>query len=379
MFPLDVSEKEIMLILKSCEAYGRFALHKEASKDGPPHFSTQMRTLLEWTTDKVIPLLIKQQGSTGAATPFGELNISSISAASASPVQPASPSPMQPRRQRTNRNKTPVRDGSFVSTSNEVNIATANDSTALLSHGVAVSLLQSSCAIFSEWLAVGGSGSDVIAQSVCKWCEIFAASTNKTVLQVELLPAFTRLMIELCKFSDFNVLEKLLVSCDEIESEQDDSNINKKTISSLLTCRDVQGIPLAHGVVTAVLGAASLILQKAGTLANEEDKNQGTPYSLSDVWDMHSGSIYSGLSAVLSNKEASVVLTQKLVDRFRQGVDENDSSKVLLFEAKLLSLICANSTEPQVKTAITTLDASKFSGGETVNEVIRNIVENQIA
>ncbi len=81
-----------MLILKSCEAYGRFALHKEASKDGPPHFSTQMRTLLEWTTDKVIPLLIKQQGSTGAATPFGELNISSISAASASPVQPASPS-----------------------------------------------------------------------------------------------------------------------------------------------------------------------------------------------------------------------------------------------------------------------------------------------
>ena len=157
MFPLDVSEKEIMLILKSCEAYGRFALHKEASKDGPPHFSTQMRTLLEWTTDKVIPLLIKQQGSTGAATPFGELNISSISAASASPVQPASPSPMQPRRQRTNRNKTPVRDGSFVSTSNEVNIATANDSTALLSHGVAVSLLQSSCAIFSEWLAVGGS------------------------------------------------------------------------------------------------------------------------------------------------------------------------------------------------------------------------------
>jgi hypothetical protein len=286
---------------------------------------------------------------------------------------------MQPRRQRTNRNKTPVRDGSFVSTSNEVNIATANDSNALLSHGVAVSLLQSSCAIFSEWLAVGGSGFDVIAQSVCKWCEIFAASTNKTVLQVELLPAFTRLMIELCKFSDFHVLEKLLVSCGEIESEQDDSNINKKTISSILTCRDVQGIPLAHGVVTTVLGAASLILQKAGTLANEEDKNQGTPYSLSDVWDMHSGSIYSGLSAVLSNKEASVVLTQKLVDRFRQGVDENDSSKVLLFEAKLLSLICANSTEPQVKTAITTLDASKFSGGETVNEVIRNIVENQIA
>lgn len=39
MFPLDFSEKEIVLILKSCEAYGRFALHKEASKDGPPCFS----------------------------------------------------------------------------------------------------------------------------------------------------------------------------------------------------------------------------------------------------------------------------------------------------------------------------------------------------
>jgi len=81
----------------------------------------------EWTTEKVIPLLIKQQGSAGVATPFGELNISSISAAaSASPVQPASPSPMQPRRQRTNRNKIPVNDGSFVSTSNEVKISTSN-------------------------------------------------------------------------------------------------------------------------------------------------------------------------------------------------------------------------------------------------------------
>jgi hypothetical protein len=133
--------------------------------------------------------------------------------------------------------------------------------------------------------------------------------------------------------------------------------INKKTISSLLTFRDVQGIPLTHGFVTAVLGAASLILQKAGQLANEEEKNQGTPDLLSDVWDMHSGSVYSGLSAVLSNKDASVVLMQKVVDRFRQGGDANDSSKVLLFEAKLLSLQCANSTEPQVKAAISTLDA----------------------
>jgi hypothetical protein len=124
---LDVSEKEIMLIVKSCEAYGRFALHKEPSKDGLPHFSTQMRSMPEWTTEKVIPLLIKQQGSAGVATPLGELNISSISAAaSASPVQPASPSPMQPRRQRTNRNKIPVNDGSFVSTSNEVKISTSN-------------------------------------------------------------------------------------------------------------------------------------------------------------------------------------------------------------------------------------------------------------
>ena len=192
-----------MMILKSCEAYGRFALHKEASKDGPPHFSLQARTLLDWTTDKVIPILTKQQGSAGAATPFGELNISRISAASASPVQPTSPSPMPPPRQRTNRNKTPVKDGSFVSTSEEVDISTANDPTALLSHGVAVSLLQSSCVIFSEWLAVGGSGSNVIAQSACKWCDIFATSADKTALQIELLPAFTRLMMELCKFSDF--------------------------------------------------------------------------------------------------------------------------------------------------------------------------------
>jgi len=94
---------------------------------------------------------------------------------------------------------------------------------------------------------------------------------------------------------------------------------------------------------------------------------------------MHSGSVYSSLSAVLSNKEASLVLMQKVVDRFHQGSDPNDNSKVLLFEAKLLSLLCANSTEPQVNALISTLDANTFSGGGTVNNVLRNIVENQMA
>ena len=119
-----------------------------------------------------------------------------------------------------------------------------------------------------------------------------------------------------------------------------------------------------------------MVLQKASTLTNEDDESQGTPASLSDVWDMHSGSVYSGLSAVLSNKQASIVLTQKLVDRFSQGGGgENDDSKVLLFEAKLLSLLCENMTGPEVKTVISTLDASKFSG--TVNEMLRNVVESQ--
>ena len=42
---LNMSENEIELILKSCKAYGRFALHKEASKAGHPGFTDMKKTV----------------------------------------------------------------------------------------------------------------------------------------------------------------------------------------------------------------------------------------------------------------------------------------------------------------------------------------------
>lgn len=371
MFPLDVSDKEIALILKSCESYGRFALHKEASKDGPPRFSLQARTLLDWTTDRVIPVLSKE--GAGEATPFGELNISRISAASASPMQPASPSPMPPPRQRTNRNKTPERDGSFGSVGGSVVISPKSDSTALLSHGVAVSLLQSSCLIFAEWLEVGGSGSDVIAESACNWCKIFSVSKDKAALQSELLPAFTRLMIELCKTgSNFSVLEKLLVSCDEIESEEDGSNLTVKTVSNLLKGRDAQGTALVDGVVNAVLGAARSLIENADLT---DDETQATPLALSEVWDIEEGSVFSALSAVLSNKLASLALAQRLVARFDRDGGADDQNRVALFEAKMLWLLSA-SNAAEMKAVMGALNADKFTGDGAVNGVLRTVAES---
>jgi len=374
MFPLDVSEKDIELILKSCEACGRFALHKEASKDGPPRFSLQARTLLDWTTDRVIPVLSKEARE---ATPFGDLNISRISAASASPVQPESPSPMPPPRQRTNRNKTPERDGSFDAVGGEVEISPKNDSTALLAHGVAVSLLQSSCVIFAEWLAVGGSGSNVIAASACNWSKIFSASKDKTALQTELLPAFTRLMIQLCKTgSDFSVLEKLIASCDEIEAEEEEANVTEKTISTLLKGRDDQGNSLTDGIVDAVLGAARSLLKNA---TNSGDETEAMPRALSELWDVEDGSVFSALSAVLSHKQASVALAQRLVARFDRHVSTEDQTQVALFEARLLRLLFENasgSNAVEMKAVMGRLDADKFTGDGAVSGVLRNVAEN---
>ena len=377
MFPLDASEKDIILILKSCEAYGRFALHKEASKDGPPRLSMQARTLLDWTTDRVIPVLSKQIAGEMVMTPFGELNISRISAASTSPVHPASPSPMPPPRQRTNRNSTPGRD-SFCSVEEEIDITAKNDSTALLAHGVAVSLLQTSCVIFSEWLAVGGSGSDVIAASACNWCKIFSVSKDKT-LQSELLPAFTRLVIQLCKTSsNFSVLEKLIASCDEIETEEGDSVDLTTTVSNLLKGRDDQGNALADGIVTAVLGAASLLLANSVRI---DEAPQAMPLALSELWDIEEGSVFSSLSAVLSNKAAAMILAQKLVARFASDGAAADQTQQALFEAKLLWLLCdkiSGSNAEEIKAVVVRgLHENKFiDGDDAVSGVLRNVAES---
>lgn len=380
MFPLDVSEKDIVLIIKSCEAYGRFALHKEASKDGPPRFSLQARTLLDWTTDRVIPVL-SNQGGGGETTPFGGLNISRISAASASPVQPASPSPMPPPRQRTNRNKTPVRDGSFGSVQGDVDISPKHDSTALLAHGVAVSLLQSSCLIFSEWLEVGGSGSDVIAASACSWCSIFSASKEKAALQSELLPAFTRLMVHLCKTgSDFTVLEKLIESCDEIDSENAEANVSEKTVSNLLKGRDAQGSSLTHGVVKVVLGAARSLLETQTNRGDDED--QAMPSTLAELWEMEEGSVFSALSAVMSNNQASVILAETLVARFDRQASEAEQTHVALFEAKLLWLLfekTSGAKAAEMNAVAAALNADKFAGDGAVNGVLRNLAESLAA
>lgn len=372
MFPLDATEKEIVLVLKSCEAYGRFALHKEASKDGPPRFSLQARTLLDWTTDRVIPVLCKQES--GEATPFGGLNISRISATSASPAQPASPTPMPPSSKRTNRNTTPVRDGSFGSVEGDIDISPKADSTALLAHGVAVSLLQSSCLIFSDWLEVGGSGSDVIAASARSWCKIFSLSKDKAALQCELLPSFTRLMIQLCKTSDFSVLEEIIASCNKLDSEEDGANITDKTISNLLKGRDANGTALTGGIVDAVLGAALSLVRNKDDNLDEEEK--AMPRTLSELWDLEEGSVLSALSAVLSNKQASIVLARKLAARFESGVDADNSSPLAMFQAKLLSLLFDKTSGLAEMDAVrSTLAAEKFAGDTAVSEVLRNLAK----
>ena len=316
-------------------------------------------------------------------TPSVHLNISRISAVSESPMQPSSPTPMPPPRQRTNRNKTPERvDSTFGSIGDKEDIDTVpgHESTALLAHGVAVSLLQSSCVIFAEWLAVGGSGSDVIAVSASNWCQIFTITEDKAALQAELQPAFTRLAVQLCKTSsNFSVLQQLIVSCDEtkVEENSDESTDMKKTVSTLLTGRDEQGNTLVNGTVSAVLGAARSILEKT-VLNNVEARDM--PLALSELWDIDKGSVFSSLSAVLSSKQATVVLAEKLVARFDGDSDTADQTQVALFEAKLLWLLCCGTSgSVELKKAMGKLGADSFAGDGPVKDVLRNVADSLVA
>jgi hypothetical protein len=287
---------------------------------------------------------------------------------------------MPPPRQRTNRNKTPERFNSTFGSlgdKEDIEIAPGHESTALLAYGVAVSLLQSSCVIFAEWLAVGGSGSDVIAASVSNWCKIFTLTEDKTALQAELQPAFTRLAVQLCKTSsNFSVLQQLITSCDEAKVEEDETIDMKKTVSTLLTGRDEQGNTLVDGAVGAVLRAARSILEKT---AMNDDEAPEMPLALSEVWNNGKGSVFSSLSAILSNKHATVVLAEKLVACFGGDGGATDQMQVALFQAKLLWLLCDRTSGGgfvEVKKAMLKLDAETFAVDGTVKDVLRNVTES---
>jgi hypothetical protein len=364
-----MNDEEIDYVLQVSEAFGRFALHKEASTNEGIKFSAQAERLLHWTTRNVVPAFSL---SSIEETPFKDLNLSRISPEKSFESFPSSPVPTGPARRRANRNSTPVRldDGTsapFSLQSQKV----SKETSVFLARAFAVSLMQSSCVIFSEWLAVGGSGSSEIAESAVKWCKIFEDNVHNAETQKELLPVFTRLAMQLCKTSqDFSLLKHLLISCTEID-DSEEMPPARKALSSLLSTRGNLAPVMVTKTVECVLEAAYSFTERVDFETPFE-----LPSSMADVWPADEGCIVSGLGAILSNKQASLEFTGLLVGNFQASAQNSLASA--LFNAKCLWMLCdpsASKSAAEATQIVRQLEVGNLENESQLRGVVEDLLE----
>jgi hypothetical protein len=368
-----MNDSEIDYVLQVSEAFGRFALHKEASTNEGIKFSAQAERLLHWTTSNVVPAFSLSSENSVEKTPFSDLNLSRISPEKSFESLPGSPVPTGPPKRRANRNTTPVRldDGTsapFSMTSQK----SSRESSTFLARAFAVSLMQSSCVIFSEWLAVGGSGSSEIAESAVKWCKIFDENNgHRDETQKELLPVFTRLAMQLCKtVQDFSLLKHLLISCNEVD-DHDEMPPARKALSSLLSTRGTLAPVMVTKTVECVLEAAYSFTERVDFETPYE-----LPASMEDVWPADEGCIVSGLGAILSNKQASLEFTGLLVGNF--AASAHNSLASALFHAKCLWILCdpsASKSAAEATQIVRQLNVASLENESKLRGVVEDLLE----
>ena len=374
-FPHHMKQANVEFVLRACEAYGRFALHKEATQKHMIGFSEQAKTLLNWTTYRVVPVFLKSVSQIG--TPLKDLNISRISRASISPLVSSSPSLLPPPRQRLDRKETPNKlkasFGSLIDVQMEISLL---NETGDLAFVAAKSLIQSSSVIFSEWLTVGGCGAEDIAGAVVKWCEIFCARDSKTDLQSELLPSFLRLAVQLCKSKgEFSVFRQLIENCDE-SMESGEATVMKKAISSLLCAKDAKGNLLVSLTVAQILDVADHLLQKYGSLTHDHNE---APSNLSDVWIVKHGYVGTCLSAIMSNKQAAMYLADELVSRILRRCHQTDIDIKAVFETQCLRYMCHSMSSGiaiGIRKVIRKIDTNCFDCDGPLKIVVGNVLQS---
>lgn len=287
----------VTLILQACETYGRLALHKHASCDV---LNQQARRLLEWTTDHVIPVL--QQPSV-ASTPFRELDLSRIS--NVSDTTPGSP--LRPKAKRVDRKRTPNRNSiqteySFVD----------------VPYCSAVSLLDSSCIIYSEWLAVGGLGVEGIAIAASKWCRAACASQ-------ELLSSFLRLAVQLSACENNFLWETLLLQ------QPHETSLVKKAFALCLTRTNQTGL------CNSFLNAASALIHEP---FNAEDS--ATDEETLPIQNILGDNNYmaTAFEVILSHHAASIAFVKTLIEPENQKWENGLTS----FKVRCVSYLLDSST-----------------------------------
>jgi len=215
------SDHHVKLVLSACETYTRFAIHKEATSDGPLKLNQQLVSLLIWLTDRAVPVICAKRGRS-SCSPFKDVDLSVIGGRDSMSPVPTSPIAVPPPRRRSNMTESTNMDSTFdIMEPHSSEIIFDHIESSVSVYAMAVHLVRSALVLFSEWIVLGGSGSDKIAEHAKAWSKIFSCSFSNIDIPAEIFPSYCRLCTIIASYSlDFSLVEDAIQIAQEFNEDE---------------------------------------------------------------------------------------------------------------------------------------------------------------
>ena len=291
---------------------------------------------MHWTSENVIPALTPKQ----VAVPFVDPNISSINIDNSFAASfPASPVPRPRNGKRLNLNRTPERldEGVAMFGSSSENELTPSD--ANVKRALAITLMKSCCAIYSDWLSVTDACAFFIAQaSTQHWTGIFHAADQVAEMSPVLGPGLLRLAVRLAMIGgEFNLLQRLLRCLDgDTDATETISDAVRGAFAAMFSSRGAQADVVVKKSVGCILDAAYDVIRQ-----EDSELDYELPDTLAELWVGDAGCIRSALMSTLGNKQASQELARQLVEeRFPEHARDQSTAGLALFDLNCMWLLC---------------------------------------
>ncbi len=334
----NFGNEEVEYAIRSSEAYGRFALHKESllvlEKDDSASMERQVGKLLLWTTNKIVPAFMRSDDAGVSALRDLDLSLISNRLSISSEHTPGSPSLLSPPKQKANRGRTPEAMRGHSS----LFMTSPNDSPVIYSAKVGCALLLSSCILSSEMLAMGMTNAHEISKAAVQWCQIFDQS--RWPVEEQLLCGFIRLAFQLFRASgDSTLLKDLFVKCNSNIKEAAIGDLIKKELQSLLRLRNG-----ADELIPAFFALAGRLMEDENADMSVENAD-----SASETGN-DGGSIEIFLDAILGNSGVTQTFAKAIVKRLL--AHDGEINEAVKFDAKCLSLALKEGSDPAMITIL---------------------------
>jgi len=233
------NEADLSFVVNAFELYGRLALHKQAIKGERIEFNSQIRHFFSWISNNVVPYLMQKNEI--ECSPLKALNLSSIATdCSSENLSSELNISMMSTEQKINSFETKHNNNSNDESfsflrrqSDSFNLELSE--TSIYANAIAISLLKSAISISSEWITVGGLGTEEILSNVCEWIKVLRRNHRDRNIREQLLPYFCKLTFQLATLNHSNgLLQGLLCTNYDVEEGSKEYEIIRKTIVSIM-------------------------------------------------------------------------------------------------------------------------------------------------